>query len=622
MVLTEETTEEMEDAWWDEITVILGTADGMAGTEEIPVERYMGDPPEGLAAYRMSPGHKGGVLDRVDIGDVLLITGIDERFIGGSVRVLWQGDGVAQVDLPGTFVPTVDVTFWDPVIHPEVFPSTVTWTYQVLVKEYGPDSKALEWFPLQLGIEDAEGTTVEEPRPLLEDRPSSRDDDTDGTEAHPGSPFAMDVGDRLLVSGLARRHEGMTLVLYKGEDPVWSSAPIPHLAFDPVDIDLGNVTMDTIFFNNESLIYWEAFIPVDETPDGDPIWWNNVTLDIKGDELDTIVSGWSIFKDTGTCSSIIALFDDGDTDDGNVTAGDVLRFTGLDLSFRGAQVCLILNDLSAGSRMLPNGFPMENVSVGVRRINIDNRTMDDDVLWDLTVNLSHTYPDNIDLEWEDITLRVINRSSDVVLLALTAPDLYDGTKGDGPEVLYDEASPTDGIVSRSDQIFLFGLDESFEGQSLQVYLSGEHVTNIRLPTPFDRTNLGPVTMNIASPDILSQTINGTYYHKATLNINKITPKDVKVYWDELTIEVKAVDGTVLVPKSPLVVVYSNPNYDEDDTDGIDVELWSIETGGDDKAGAGDSFIISGMTTAFEQAIVYIYAFGKLAGSITLPSNFP
>ena len=522
------------------------------------------------------------------------------------------------MDLPDDFTPKADITFQDPAISLATFPSTVTWTYDLRVDAVGPNSTELPWYTLQLGIQDSDGNVLLGPRPLLEDPVTpGYDDDSDGTvdvefwyievvsEDWPTRPHTMDEGDGLRITGL-------------------SSMPVPLLAFDPVDIVRGTATITTVLFNNHSRLYWEASIPVKETPDGEPIWWSNVTIDVKDSELDSLDSGWPIYRDKGfSCSSFEAFFDDGAFDDGNVPAGDILRLTGLDLGYRGAQVALILQTLTAGAQKLPVGFPMDNVSVGVRRTYIDNRTSGDDVLWDLTINISGTNPDNIDLPWDEITMRIVNQSSGEILLALTAPDLYEGTKGEGPEVLYDEVSPSDGIVSRFDRIYLFGLDESLEGHWLELYLGNELVDDIRLPSPFDRSKLGPVTMNLASPSMNMMNINGTYYYRAVLNINKITPKEAEVLWDDLRIEIIADDETVLVPISPINEdIWGSSIYDEDDTDGIDVELWFVEVAtGDIRAGAGDALILSGLTTAFENATVYIYMFGNRVASAVLTKDF-
>ena len=191
-------------------------------------------------------------------------------------------------------------------------------------------------------------------------------------------------------------------------------------------------------------------------------------------------------------------------------------------------------------------------------------------------------------------------------------------------MLYDEASPSDGIVSRSDRIYLFGLDESLEGHWLELYLGNEHVDDIRLPSLFDRSKQGPVTMNIPSPQVDTQLINGTCYFRAVLNINRLTPKDAVVLWDDLRIEIIADDGTVLVLKSLIRKHMGGSSiYDEDDTDGIDVELWFVEvTPGDYRAGAGDAFILSGLTTAFEHATVYIYMYDNQVAAPILPTDFP
>jgi hypothetical protein len=119
-------------------------------------------------------------------------------------------------------------------------------------------------------------------------------------------------------------------------------------------------------------------------------------------------------------------------------------------------------------------------------------------------------------------------------------------------------------------------------------------------------------------------INGTCYYRAVLNINKVTPKESEVLWDDLRIEIIAYDGNVLVPKSPIDEdIWGSPRYDEDDTDGIDVELWYVEVStGDIRASAGDAFILSGLTTAFEHATINIYMFDNRVASAVLPTDFP
>jgi hypothetical protein len=633
------TFENLENPDWSDVSISVKSPDGTESTGRMPAKPLPTSFPEDPGAYYVPRGavYFPEDVDDINVGDSLYIIGLDERFIGGTVRMMWKDETVSIMDLPDDFTPKADITFQDPATSVATFPSTVAWTFDLLVDAVGPNSTELLWYTLQLGIQDPDGNVLLGPRPLLEDPGTpGYDDDSDGTvsvefwyvemvvEDWPRRPHTMDEGDGLRITGLSRAYEGDVIVLFKGEDPVWSSMPITYLAFDPVDIVLGNATIKTLLFNNQSRLYWEAIIPVDETPDGEPIWWSNITIDVKDSELDSLSSDWPVYRDKGlSCSSLEAFFDDGAFDDGNVTAGDVLRLTGLDLGYRGAQVELILQGFTAGVQKLPIGFPMDIVYVGVWRTYIDNRTSGDDVLWDLTINISRVYPYNIDIPWDEITMRIVNQSSGKVLLALTAPDLYEGTKGEGPEVLYDEASPSDGIVSHFDRIYLFGLDESLEGLWLELYLGSEHVDDIRLPSPFDRSKLGPVTMNLASPSVDIMIINDTYYYRAVLNINKITPKEAEVLWDDLRIEIIAYDGNVLVPKSPINEdIWGSPRYDEDDTDGIDVELWYVETStGDIRAGAGDAFILSGLTTAFESATVYIYMFGNRVATAVLPTNF-
>ena len=128
------------------------------------------------------------------------------------------------------------------------------------------------------------------------------------------------------------------------------------------------------------------------------------------------------------------------------------------------------------------------------------------------------------------------------------------------------------------------------------------------------------TVNIASPSVNGRDVGGTFHWDAILNINKITPKDERIGWNQLRIVVKSADGSVLNPHTPLdqdLGIY------DDDLDGsVDVEFWFIETTGDGFMSAGDAIKITGMTRAYEGATIELTVQGERVGSIVLPTVFP
>ena len=138
------------------------------------------------------------------------------------------------------------------------------------------------------------------------------------------------------------------------------------------------------------------------------------------------------------------------------------------------------------------------------------------------------------------------------------------------------------------------------------------------------------TVNIASPNVSSFQIDpdgtpgtGDEYtvFDAVLNINKITPKDDKVNWIDVRIIVKSSTGSVFQSETTPVADTNPTTYDRDDTGGIDVEFWYVETGGDVKMSAGDAIKLTGMPDTWEGATIILKKSGEQIGSIKLPTDF-
>jgi flagellin-like protein len=131
-----------------------------------------------------------------------------------------------------------------------------------------------------------------------------------------------------------------------------------------------------------------------------------------------------------------------------------------------------------------------------------------------------------------------------------------------------------------------------------------------------------VTVNIATPDVQAQTRTNPCWD-ATLNINKITPKDEKVKWTEVRCVIKSASGsilnTALAPTADTPASYNDP---AGTGPGV-VQFWFVETdAGDTKMSAGDAIKVTGMDVGYEGATVDLTKAGERIGSITLPTNFP
>ena len=140
--------------------------------------------------------------------------------------------------------------------------------------------------------------------------------------------------------------------------------------------------------------------------------------------------------------------------------------------------------------------------------------------------------------------------------------------------------------------------------------------------PYAPYEIEKVTVNLATPNIMRQEINGQPYWEAVLNINKITPRDEAVIWRDVRMVIKSSNGSVILPLTGLNADDALA-YDRGTDGQVDLQVWFVETTpGTSRMDAGDAMKITGMTADFEGAFVQVLRDGERIGSITLPTNFP
>ena len=130
-----------------------------------------------------------------------------------------------------------------------------------------------------------------------------------------------------------------------------------------------------------------------------------------------------------------------------------------------------------------------------------------------------------------------------------------------------------------------------------------------------------ITINMASPVVTQRTITDQIYWDADIEINKITPDLALASYTDIRVIVKASDGSVLIPSTkPLA---DDPSEYDDGSDGtVDVQVWYDNIISGTIMFEGDSFILTGITDAYEGATVQIRHKDRQIGSTTLPTNFP
>lgn len=124
-----------------------------------------------------------------------------------------------------------------------------------------------------------------------------------------------------------------------------------------------------------------------------------------------------------------------------------------------------------------------------------------------------------------------------------------------------------------------------------------------------------ITVQMSSPSV-SQFMRTETCWDAILNINKITPKDVKVEWEDVRLSAKSSSGAILEMGTVLAEdtgLYADP---------ATLEYWFIDISGDPYMGAGDAIKITSMPDTWEGAIVDLTLDGELVATSKLPTDFP
>jgi len=135
-------------------------------------------------------------------------------------------------------------------------------------------------------------------------------------------------------------------------------------------------------------------------------------------------------------------------------------------------------------------------------------------------------------------------------------------------------------------------------------------------------NESKTTVNLASPNVQQVTRGVTVVWDVTMNVNKITPSDVKILWSELKLTIKSSAGSILLSQNAAAIPLDGSAAYSVAVPPL-VERWYVETVvGDTKMNAGDAIKITGMPVAYEGALVEISKGGQLIGSSNLPTNFP
>jgi len=627
--------EKGKELFWKDMIVILESPDGSSALEERP-EPWTVEPDEGFHVFYEINDRRNERTEPYNItpADRIRLVGVTAEYLGGKVTLEVGDETIEEYQLPDQLVEDVEMDLEEDRLWYNLWNYSLSWNLILDPRITAEPTFPLYWELLTAGIVDGNGEFLVGPTAFRPDRRGvSREDLNEGMEVEfrydddrwedwtdyvlgPGRLRylgALSERDEIMVAGITRDLIGGRVVIFKGLDMIAESAPIGQLGspFSNVTLDTPDVRTEV---TNESM-YHSAHVEVldfDLANDTNYVLWSTARVLIT-DTDGAVLANLSVSEtDPGDhCNTLMAC------SDYDIDEGDDLH--GLDLSFRGANLELFLSGVSVENVTFPDEFDITGIEVGTSYGKPDKRTVGEDEVYDVVVRAWSKRPLDGTIPWDQMRARIVNRTSDTVLLDLARPATYEGSLADEPRT-YVQVIEDVNITKWSQARFhISALDASFEDSCLELFMGDEMVGWELLAAPFNRSS-PTATIELSSPTVIGTDINSTPYYKVILNVNKVLPKDGTVYWVDIRVKVLAANGSLLVPFiTPLLDIGT---YDEDDTDGIDVGIWYIEIQSDGKLGAGDAFLLTGLTKDYEGARFQLFYYGTLSGAITLPTEFP
>lgn len=627
--------------FWDDAKVVLRGPKGADPTTLVPT---LGDagPGSGTRAYytldTSTPNRTAPY--NITWGDALVVTGVTDEYLNGDITIEIGDDVIRFMNIPKELGEDVEMSLEGDPPSPNLWNDSISWNLVLRPNVTRPSTFPVFWDTLRAGIIGPDGDYLVDLRPLSKNNKSElykgleedmdvnfrfydynwRDEISDVYQIHTPQYYwhincLADEGDEVVVLGLTRAHVGGKVVIHKGIDRIAESLPIGALDDPVLDVTLGTPVIENKVTNDS--MFHNAYVEVEElelSNDSLTILWSVARVMVT-DKEGVVLGNMSVHRNVQNdfCSSFEASADE------YIDEGDELLLKGLDLSFRGANLELFISRLSVANVTFPDEFNITGIEVSTTFLDPDERMVEGEVLYDLKVAATSEKPFQKTIPWDNIVARVVDRASGTTLIDNTTPGIYSTPLPEEPTILMRVREDENMTEQWKATFYIPALSRTFEWSYLELFIGDDMVGYEQLDGPFN-SSVSNATMNLASPNIRSVDINSTTFYEAILNINKITPIDAKLHWASFTMRILSEEGSTLVPVTSLMP--HTGITDTDDSDGIDIELWYVETAtGDTKASAGDAFWISGLTNDFEGAIVQVMYQGEVIGRTTLPSDF-
>lgn len=294
-----------------------------------------------------------------------------------------------------------------------------------------------------------------------------------------------------------------------------------------------------------------------------------------------------------------------------VHVGDLLTLTNITREYEGAIIDLFKGaDLIWSSQPIPE-FPIPFVEIELGSPIVEAWHENETAFLEASFEVKWIDPPVVGTPWEAISVNVLDDQSRE-LFSGEVPNRDPGSYCQTPSVWFEDDGTADGSVSLGDTLRIKGMDLSFKGAHVELYLDGDLSFATRLPTIFPISGFSIYPKSLTMTE---RTVGNETRYDAAITIGYITPDNMVMPWDY--IQVRLMDRTRDIEVRP----YTTPVPVDHDTVIIPAIMYDDSPSEDGVVTVDDLVWLIGLTEAFEGVWFEFYLEGEMIGDEVLPEVF-
>jgi len=563
---------------------------------------------------------RAGSPDEIDEGDIIGVVGVTVGCQDALVVIPYGHQGVIDVFyIPAREGLRLELSEYDISVP---YPPASMWDATTTVRMVEPQGERIEWDSLWLLEEHTQ--TVPELEPWPGEAGASR------TAVHyyyqdvGSADGAVSQGDIIRCTGVSMGWAQTQRRIYAGGTPV-AGFYIPYYFPSPlINVTLGGPVM-TSRMTSCGPVCDLRYAVTDMAPAGMSIAWPS--FQVRVIHLDSythdLLNVTPIPLPATPSVPPYAYYEEVGTNDGRLSVGDAIIVSGVDVSFAGGHVALVLDGAMMGGRRIPDVMPGSSSTLEVYLKESDRRVVGGSSVWDVKMFIHPSLnPRSVVIPWSEVDGMLVPSvtGSAIGPVRLAA---YEGQTPSTTTIYYDDSPSNDSIISNRDLIIVASTGVDLGGATIYLEWRGLVLGDGVLPPDLMSSDLSAIELDLGTPVVEYAPHEGTDLWRLTVNVTRVAPSDLPLPWQSTSIFMYNSSGAPMSGENKSTGYGSVSSIPWHEYTSMWPRLVHLDTAsGDRNVTVGDAIGAVGLPASCAGGRIDVYVDGRLVASVDLPTIIP